>query len=504
MLRTFVRIRSNPPMLWLCLHFPELPLDAVRPETHVDGMPAALIEGPLRSPRVVMIDAAARAAGIRPGQSLAAARALLPALTAWRRDPVAELRLLTTLADWACRFSSEVSLAPPRALLIEIGSSLTLFGGWPAIERRLRSELHALGVNARLAVAPVAAGAQVLAVAGREGLVLLSGTQMSNELGRISVMDCGLEKEISCSLSSMGLTTLARVFGLPRAELGRRIGADALDRLDRLRGLVPEVRVCHRPAPRYERRLEFEQSVVAVTALLFPLQRLLREFARFLVLRDGGVQRFELVLEHERGVRTRISVGLLAPQQEAATLLELARGRLERIALVAPVEALTLLAEDLPLVVPAHRDLFETMRADALEWPALVERLRARLGDEAVHGLAGIAEHRPARAWRWTDPLSRCARARGNVMKTATRSLRRPDAGVPSTAPRPFWLLRRPIVLQDPVHILAGPERIESGWWDGVDQCSDYYLVRTRSGQRAWAWVARGATRGWMLHGWFA
>ncbi|MDP0880807.1 hypothetical protein, partial [Klebsiella variicola] len=47
---------------------------------------------------------------------------------------------------WAYRFSSQVSLYYPRALLFEIESSLGLFGPWPQFEARLRKELTELGV----------------------------------------------------------------------------------------------------------------------------------------------------------------------------------------------------------------------------------------------------------------------------------------------------------------------------------------------------------------------
>jgi protein ImuB len=68
-----------------------------------------------------------------------------------------------------------------------------------------------------------------------------------------------------------------------------------------------------------------------------------------------------------------------------------------------------------------------------------------------------------------------------------------------------LWLLTRAIPLRGPApRILAGPERIESGWWDGGDARRDYYVVQTREGQRAWAFLAAGASDGWMLHGWFA
>ena len=59
-----------------------------------------------------------------------------------------------------------------------------------------------------------------------------------------------------------------------------------------------------------------------------------------------------------------------------------------------------------------------------------------------------------------------------------------------------------------PARVLAGPERIETGWWDG-DVRRDYYLVETSLGQRAWAFRAAGdpvhdgRADGFMLHGWF-
>jgi protein ImuB len=74
------------------------------------------------------------------------------------------------------------------------------------------------------------------------------------------------------------------------------------------------------------------------------------------------------------------------------------------------------------------------------------------------------------------------------------------------TGPRPLWLLPRPVPLRDrAVRILAGPERIESGWWDGREASRDYYVVQTSVGQKAWAFRPAGAQDGpWLLHGWLA
>ncbi|MGJ7903138.1 DNA polymerase Y family protein, partial [Lysobacter sp. 1R34A] len=77
-----------------------------------------------------------------------------------------------------------------------------------------------------------------------------------------------------------------------------------------------------------------------------------------------------------------------------------------------------------------------------------------------------------------------------------------PQAG---QRPRPGWLLPQPEPLHDKIaRVLAGPERIESGWWDEDDVRRDYYLVETVKGQRAWAYRSAGGDGPLTLHGWFA
>src|SRR3546814_11618029 len=78
------------------------------------------------------------------------------------------------------------------------------------------------------------------------------------------------------------------------------------------------------------------------------------------------------------------------------------------------------------------------------------------------------------------------------------------DLPAPPRPPRPAWLLARPIPLRDPCpRIVSGPERLESGWWDGDDARRDYYVIETSQGQRAWAFAPVGEQGSWMLHGWF-
>jgi protein ImuB len=51
-----------------------------------------------------------------------------------------------------------------------------------------------------------------------------------------------------------------------------------------------------------------------------------------------------------------------------------------------------------------------------------------------------------------------------------------------------------------PLKLLAGPERIESGWWDGNEVARDYFVAQTLEHELVWIYRARGAAGGWFLH----
>lgn len=481
-------------MLWACLYFPDLALQAVF-AAEERNLPCALTAGQRQRPHIVMANPPARRLGVRRTQSLAAARACCASLQAHARDEAAENRLLRSLAAWAYRFSSHVSLDGSDALLIEVGASLRLFGGWQDLSRRLRAELSAFGHAPRIAVAPVARAARLLA-RRHDGCFISENQAMLDALGAEPVENSRLAADTIALLYNVGLRTLRDVFALPRAELARRIGPDELAQIDRMRGSVHETLLLYRPPDRFDHRLEFEARIDAWPPLLFPLRRLCDELSLFLAARDGGVQRCELVLEHEDHAPTRIAIELLTPQRESRTLHELIRSRLERASLAAPVSAMALLARDLPILRPRHADLFETKRAQSLDWPDLTERLRSRLGDDSVRRLAQVADHRPERAWRFD--------AEAAMERRATNASTSPSMS--SALPlRPLWLLHHVRPLGAGSHcILTGPERIESGWWDG-DARRDYYVMRLASGQHAWVFRARDSENSdWMLHGWFA
>ena len=77
---------------------------------------------------------------------------------------------------------------------------------------------------------------------------------------------------------------------------------------------------------------------------------------------------------------------------------------------------------------------------------------------------------------------------------------------------RPLWLLHAPRPLAEiaavpqhggPLTLIAGPERIESGWWDGNDVARDYFVARNPALALLWIYRERRENGGWYLHGIF-
>ncbi|MFS2156781.1 DNA polymerase Y family protein [Pseudomonas sp. Pseusp122] len=476
-------------MLWACVLLPQLALDGVMRRRANPDEPLALISGTAQRRVLQTVNSTARELGLRPGQSLTAAHAMTRGFATVEYDPAHTEHWHRLLAAWAYRFSSQVSLKYPRVLLMEVESSLGLFGPWPVFEARLREELSALGFSHRIVMAPNPVAARMLANV-HDGLAVTCTDQLQGLLDQMPVNRIGLPQEVATALARMGLHRLRQVLALPRDTLARRFPAHVLQHLDTLLGRRPVALQCYVPPDHFDTRLELNFDVESHQALLFPLKRMIADLAVFLGGRDSGVQRFVIHLEHVPSVGsvapdTLIPVGLLSAEREANMLFELARGRLEQVVVPSPVRALRLQARDLPAFVPSHRELFDDRPQQNMPWEQLRERLRAKLGDEAVSGLSFQADHRPECAWR------SCSASK--------------PAPVIDSMPRPGWLLPEPEPLaQASVRVLAGPERIESGWWDGGDVRRDYFLVETRTGQRGWAYRRVGDNSDLLLHGWFA
>ncbi len=466
-------------MLWLCIHLPALPLEALSPPA---DEPAAIFEMQGTRRVLISLNELARRRGLHPGMGVNAALGLVPEVRLLPRDAEAELHGLHGIACWAYSLGTPVTLDPATLdVWVEVHRSLRLFGGLDALRRHIAAQARDLPYTRAYGLAPTLAAASLLAHADA-GLEhgIAKPYEIAGAIGGWPLQLLPLERSAIATLHGSGLRRIGEVLKIPADALGRRFGPEAPLRLARLLGRAKEAWESFEPPPVYRRRLELHGGAETAEALLFPLRKMLGDFALYLRGRDLAVQRFRLRFRDLGRNRTQLDLGLLSPTRDPQRLLLVLRERLEKIALKEPVLELYLEAKRFEPARAAQNDLFQTGNSSAENFETLQERLMARLGREAVRRLATTPDHRPERAW---------ARA---------------ESTVPGIHPaRPPWLLPQPKSIAAP-RLLGPPERIESGWWEGRQERRDYHLAEDESGRKLWVYRELRpelAEAQWRLHG---
>ena len=476
-------------MLWLCIHLPALPLEALAPPAHE---PAAVAEQRGTRRLVIAVNAAAAARGVQAGSPANAALGLIPDLRLLPRDLAAERQVLESLACWAYSLGTPVTLgAATFDVWVEVERSLLLFRGWNGLRRHIALRARELEQTVQLGLAPTLGAAALLAHADAGlGRAIARLGEIHAAIRDWPLQLLPLEAEALHVLQASGLRRIGEVLALPQDALGRRFGPQAGLAILRLLGRAGEAWQTFEPPPVYRRRLELNGGAESTEALLFPLRKMLGDFALYLRGRDAAVQRFRL---HCRDLGRRgfnLDIGLMAPTRDPNRLLLVLREKLEKIALGEPVHELRLEARRFEPASAAQDDLFQAGSAIAEGFDSLRERLAARLGSTAVRSLAPAPDHRPERSWTLSP---------GPHPTTGSASGRQPEAAASMHAPRPPWLL--PLAKPIPPPRLLGPaERIECGWWDGGGQCRDYHLAEDEQGRRLWVYHEPGGEQ-WKLHG---
>jgi protein ImuB len=519
--------------LWLALCLPALPLQLAARAMQRAG-PLAITEGPHERPVISFCNDPARAAGITPTMKLAAAQALVRTLTAVPRNPDHEHSALHELACWAYQYSAQVTIQPTllrsygrqasgtqatgtqaSGLVLETGGSERLFGGHSQLHRRIQRGLGNLGYRAAFGYASTLRAAWLIGTARASGVHASDARaheSLRAALAPLPLTALEWDADTTRTLHALGLATIGQVLGLPRDAFARRFGTHRLDDLDRALGLQPDPQPAFLPPAQFAARIELPADVTHSGQLMFPVHRLLRSLEGFLRGHNAGATELIFTAHHNpRGAQpvtaTRIVLPLAAPERDAARLAKLLAERLTRIGLPEPAVGLSLAVERMVPFQALNASLLPPSQdsvRDGLDWLQLAETLHARLGSERVFQLQAVDDHRPEHAYRIV-PLA----------------VERGDPGIPIRLPpvsqRPLMILPAPRLLPQhdehpshggPLAFLAGPERIEAGWWDFGDPHRptvhrDYFVARNRRGQTLWIYRELAQPRRWYLHGFF-
>jgi protein ImuB len=511
-------------MLWLALHLPWLPLEALPAtqalaEAAVAAAPACCCV--IEQRRVLVADAHAQALGVLPGMSSATASSLAPQVRQFVREAEREAAFVLQLALALSRYTPQVVIEPDGVLL-EVQASLRLFGGLRSLVRQVRRTARAWGAQARLAVAPTAAAASLLARVATFPARALRAERAHRLLDQLPLPTVlavlGEAPRLAELLQAIGCRQLGEVRALPRAGLQRRGGAGLQLMLDKAYGQAPDPRVWFEPPPEFAAELELMHRADQADMLVFAAQRLLQPLCGWLSRHWLAASRLRLELRHERGRQavpdTLLQLKLGVASRDEQQLLTLLRERLHRTTLVAPVYWLRLVLEEAHPCAGADGQLLPDPGQAAQDFAALLDRLRARLGAEQVQHLSLRADHRPEHAY------AAASHRPANLAAAAAAAKADPALALAAQQlPRPLWLLPTPLRLgrhgERPVHgsmvlnLLTRAERIEAGWFDGGLVCRDYYVAEGSDHRLRWVYCERrhqadDEENAWFLHGLFA
>jgi len=441
-------------------------------------------------------------------------------------------------AWWALQFTPLVARVE-AALVLEVSASERLFGGRAALLDQL------LKPNWPLALVEYAQGATSLIAYGR----LQCASRTTGGTATIAPDALPLHALVAArahlpTLVRLGLANWGQLRALPRGGVARRFGAGLVDALDCAYGQRAELYPWLTLPEVFDVPLELLSSVETASALLFGARRLLAQLQLWLRARQRGVLALELLWEldarrsnalhvdahHTGGGQGRLLLRTAQATQDMQHLARLLAEQLAQVTLPAPVLHLRLRSlQTQPLAGESISLLSDDVRhGDNLH--QLLERLSARLGPEQVRCTTLMADHRPERMQRWQAAVdaSQTAIKSGAVYAYSTRArglnvLQDQAQG----ALYPSWLLATPLRLtvhqgcpqyEGPLNLLAGPQRLESGWLEGDAHCAlrDYYVARSATAGLVWVYRDRlgqpgagslAATREvprWYLHGLFA
>ncbi len=458
--------------------------------------------------RITAANAAARARGVQPGQKRSTALALVPELQLGEALPARDAALLQAVVHVALVFTPQVCTEGPATVLLEVQASVRCFGGPALLQQRLLSALAPLGLQLQLGVAPTPLAAAWLAAwqpalaQGPQALLAphtrhLPALQAVLDPAPLALLDS--TPAVAQTLGTLGLHGLGELRALPRAGLARRFSPALLDTLDRAYGLRLDLRQPLLPPATFEARLELQARAEHSEQLLHAAGLLLPRLVAWAAARQVQVSAFTLRLLHEARHRggstppsTELTVELAEPSLDLRHLLSLLQERLQRLVLPAPTLDLHLLCQHTVAGAPPNGELFPTRQSHALGLGRLLERLRARLGDTQVLRPTPLADHRP-------EVANRLSPAQTPPSPVPAGALPAPMPGWPLQ--RPLWLLPEPVPLAEradqpcwggqPLRLLAGPERVETGWWDQAPALRDYYVAQAASGALLWVFCSR-------------
>lgn len=479
---------------WLALRFPEAWFESRCPAGDLaDRPPAVLLASRSGTARVTMVNAAAVALGITPGQTLLAARSRhqermngAGALHCLTEDAAGVNAWLAQLGEWARQYTSRVCRPDNRVmpgLLLELGRSATLFGGLEKLVAQVLRDLRRQHLVVCSAGAPHPRVAWALARSAPSAggpdpatCPMLDRRRQIAAVCRLPLSLMDWPAKWITGFREMGLSMLGEVQRLPRDGLAMRCDPGLLEDLGCLFAERDWPLPTLEPPTHFAAQVSLWDPADQVDRLLLLARGPLVQLADFLRHRQLLLSTFEVRLGHEDGGDTRLEVRTAEVGRDERAWQEQLRLRLQACRDLAPVHRIQVSADAFVSLASASNGqarLFEMEDDRRRHAQALWHRLQARLGERAVGHVRVEAELTPSRQSSWVPLDITISGKAGPPMNMA-----RPA--------RPFWWLAEPRPLDFGVADWGEIERVQTAWWQLAEESADYRPATLESGRSVW------------------
>jgi protein ImuB len=423
------------------------------------GRAVAVVGGEGRHARVA--EASPEARGVGPGLAATLAMSRCPGVVLRPRDPAAEVEAHRLLLAAAFTIAPRVESTRGGCCTID------LRGADPArteaLMRLAAAELAAAGLPAR-----IGAGATPLlaSYAARRADPVLVVRDPAGFLAPLPLAFADPSPGQEAILQGWGIGTLGGLTALPKAEVGRRLGAEGVLLWERAAGEATRVLRLVEPARSFAAEWSYEPPVESIEPLFFKLRRFAERVA--LELRGAGfvAERLSLTLLLEDGSDHRREFRLPEPGADVEGWLRILNAHLGTVRTDARVAGVRLVAA--PARPSQKQDgLFDTgLRDPAAFWENLA-RIGAIVGDDRVGTPVPADTHRPD-AFVLARPAEAVPPALGGMVH--------PPCGPTLRRFRPPWPVRvrceggGPVRLENgrlagEVRAALGPWRCAGDWW---------------------------------------
>jgi len=476
--------------LWIYLHFPRLQLDLIEAaDTQCEHsnrekpLPRAIVN--IATNSLQQLNQAALDNGLNFNMGLASASLTCSNLSLHEYSPEIESNHIVNIANSLYLFTCDIVLAPPNAILLRAQNMLNLYGGLQGYWRVVKQVLTKQQVHFVAASSYSVQAAKVLAL-NHKHLMSDDRSKIQFHLEQCSLSFSDIDSKDLQKLARIGIKTYAELCELPLTELANRVSRFSMSVINELQGKQAARVTFYQPKPHYHDYLELLYEISLSTKLLPVIGLSLDKLSEFLCLRNAHCLSIKIHFFQREHKPHEHQFSSIRPLYKSSDWLDIISLKLESVKFESPVYALSLICEKYELAEIANDDMF-AQKSTHLGALTLLSRLQSKLGSKSINHINFTQDFRPEEI---TKSSGIDALAKKNT-----------HSHMYIFADRPGLLLPVPQRLQLKVHVIKGPERIQTGWWDDKPINRDYYIGQSEDGQQVW--IFKTPAKEWFLHGYF-